>query len=178
MIEPWPYFEAKDTTYINNEWTAQILSEDFREKKIRLDSLYSWTDWGDEKLKSYCGKVKYRSHFSIENLQLGGPTCQLVFEDIRETAEVYINGHRCGTVWSFPLQLSIPSHILKKNNIIEIIVQNLSANRIKMIDSQNPQWKKFYDINFVDIQYKPFNASNWNLTPSGLIGDIRLIQSK
>jgi hypothetical protein len=32
----------------------------------------------------------------------------------------------------------------------------------------------FEDINFVGIDYKPFDASGWPLTPSGLLGPVRL----
>ena len=31
-------------------------------------------------------------------------------------------------------------------------------------------WKTFHDINFVNLDYRPFNASNWPLTDSGLLG--------
>jgi len=31
------------------------------------------------------------------------------------------------------------------------------------------------EINFVNINYKPFDASNWPLTPSGLLGPITLV---
>jgi hypothetical protein len=36
-------------------------------------------------------------------------------------------------------------------------------------------WKKFYDINLVNHLYKPFDASDWDLKPSGLLGPVRLI---
>ena len=31
------------------------------------------------------------------------------------------------------------------------------------------------EINFVDISYQPFNAADWNLTPAGLLGPVRLV---
>ena len=36
------------------------------------------------------------------------------------------------------------------------------------------KWKNFYDINFVGLDYKPFDASNWPLTDSGLLGPVTL----
>jgi hypothetical protein len=35
-------------------------------------------------------------------------------------------------------------------------------------------WKVFRDINIVDINYKPFDASHWPLTDCGLLGPVTL----
>jgi len=35
-------------------------------------------------------------------------------------------------------------------------------------------WKKFYDINFISIEYAPFDASSWEIREAGLIGPVRL----
>ena len=58
---------------------------------------------------------------------------------------------------------------------IAIEVTNLSANRIRDLDQRGVDWKKFYEINFVDHTYKPFDASKWDLEPSGLPGPVRLL---
>jgi hypothetical protein len=49
---------------------------------------------------------------------------------------------------------------------------NVSANRIRKLDREKTTWKNFYEINFVDIQYKPFDASKWGVTESGLKGEL------
>jgi hypothetical protein len=36
------------------------------------------------------------------------------------------------------------------------------------------QWKIFKDINFVNLDYQPFDASNWPLTDCGLLGPVTL----
>ena len=131
----------------------------------------------DEELKSFCGKATYSSFFKIKNYEKSS-SYKLVIDDINETAEITINGINCGTIWTLPYELEIPGSVLKKRNTIQIKVQNLSANKIGEIDRQGRNWKKFYDINFVDIQYKPFDASNWDYVPSGISGNIRLIKNK
>jgi hypothetical protein len=35
-------------------------------------------------------------------------------------------------------------------------------------------WKNFHEINFVNIDYRPFNAADWPLTDSGLLGPVTL----
>jgi hypothetical protein len=95
---------------------------------------------------------------------------------VREFATVKLNGISLGTAWCLPFKLPINQNILKKeNNILEIEVTNLSANRIRYLDKKGVYWKKFYDINFVDIGYRPFDASNWEPVLSGLLGDVKLV---
>ena len=61
-----------------------------------------------------------------------------------------------------------------KGNQLEIEVTSVSANRIRDLDRHGIKWKNFYDINFVDINYKPFDASDWPLTDCGLLGPVTL----
>jgi hypothetical protein len=46
------------------------------------------------------------------------------------------------------------------------------ANRLADLDRRKIDWHPFY---FVDINYKPFDASNWEPVASGLIGPVRLV---
>jgi hypothetical protein len=96
--------------------------------------------------------------------------------DIRESAKVKLNGVDLGTAWSLPFRLPVTEGVLKKeNNVLEIEVTNLSANRIRYMDKKGIRWKKFYDINMVDINYHPFNAADWQPVASGLIGEVKLM---
>ena len=62
-------------------------------------------------------------------------------------------------------------------NLLEVEVTNLSANRIRDLDLRKVPWKIFHDINFVNLDYKPFDASAWPLRASGLLGPVTLIPS-
>jgi hypothetical protein len=61
---------------------------------------------------------------------------------------------------------------------MEVEVTNLAANRIVDLDCRKVDWKRFHEINFVNINYKPFDASGWPLFDSGLLGPVRLIPGK
>ncbi len=176
---PWQYFNSSNTIDLRNNWTVSFLSGNTQNLKpdYKMDRLTSWTDWGDENLKSFCGKAKYVSEFAIPGFD-ESQIYQLEFDQIHETAAITINGTACGTIWSLPWSLQIPEGVLKEQNTIEIIVQNLSANKIRKIDRQKIPWKKFYDTNFVDIRYNPFDASNWADAASGITGRVILIRSR
>jgi hypothetical protein len=53
-------------------------------------------------------------------------------------------------------------------------VTSLAANRIRDLDRRKVPWRMFHDINLVNIQYKPFDASDWPIFDSGLLGPITL----
>ena len=42
------------------------------------------------------------------------------------------------------------------------------------MDKRAVNWRKFYDINFVNVHYQPFDASGWQPVDSGLLGPVRL----
>ncbi len=54
-------------------------------------------------------------------------------------------------------------------------VTNLAANRIADLDRRKVPWKQFHEINFVNIDYKLFDASGWPALDSGLLGPVRLL---
>jgi hypothetical protein len=177
LIE-WQYSTPSDTIRLKNEWTVNFISGNTEKLagEYRIDSLTSWTMWNGTTLKYFSGKAKYSSTFKMDANSIQKSSYRLCLDDVRETAEVFINGFNVGTIWSVPYQLEIPQHILKPENKIELIVQNLSANRIIEIDKAGVYWKKFKEINFVDIKYKPFDASTWEPSPSGIIGEVYLVE--
>jgi hypothetical protein len=65
--------------------------------------------------------------------------------------------------------------LLPRGNLLEIEVTNLPANRIRDLDVRQVDWKVMKEINLVDLRYKPFDASAWEVAPSGLLGPVRLV---
>lgn len=92
--------------------------------------------------------------------------------ELRDMAKVRINGKDLGMIWSLPFQLAIPEGILQEQNSVEIEVISNAANRIRKMDQQGVVWKNFYEINFVDIRYKPFDASKWAIEAGGMQGKL------
>ncbi len=143
-------------------------------KPATLNKLESWTLLSDS-ASYFSGTARYSLTFDLPKGLDTRKKVTLDLGDVREVADVTLNGQKIGTAWSLPFRLEIPTHVLKnKQNRIEIEVTNLSANYMRLRDTQQPEWKKFLDANIVDIQYKPFKASQWTPMPSGLLSDIKL----
>jgi len=94
--------------------------------------------------------------------------------DVRESARVRLNGVEIATAWSLPFHVRIGPQLKPGRNVLELEVTNLAANRIRDLDRRGVSWKIMREINFVNINYRPFDASNWPLTPSGLLGPVTL----
>lgn len=134
-----------------------------------LDAMVFWTL--DSTTHDYWGKATYAFDFDLMSEQIN--SCQILHLDqVRDWVRVKINGQDLGIVWSLPYQINIPPGILKSKNHIELEVMNVSANRIRKLDREKTPWKNFYEINFVDIQYNPFDASKWAAMESGLKGEL------
>ncbi|WP_080239785.1 glycosyl hydrolase [Spirosoma rigui] len=141
-----------------------------------LDRLASWTTLSDS-AGYFSGKARYETTFSVLTPPKETDTYRLSLGDVRETARVWVNGQEVGLAWSLPFELTIPATALRQGaNILVVEVTNLSANYMRLRDGLQPNWKKFYDINIVDIRYKPFDATKWKPVPSGLLGPVRLIR--
>jgi hypothetical protein len=79
------------------------------------------------------------------------------------------------TLWSPPYSVSVGKYLKSGRNRLEVEVTNLAANRIADLDRRKVEWKRFHEINFVNRDYKPLDASKWPLRDSGLLGPVRLV---
>jgi hypothetical protein len=139
----------------------------------RIDTLSSWTDFGGEEVKRFGGTARYRINFNKPTTKADDWLLDL--GTVCESARVFVNGRYVETLFSIPFKVAIGDYLCDGQNMLEVEVTSLAANRIADMDRNKVNWRKFYDINFVNIQYKPFDASGWPLMNSGLLGPVRLI---
>lgn len=174
--KPYPYIQK-----MNNEidlsygWNLKTIQgfPDFP-PEINVDTLRCWTSYG-ESFKHFSGTINYSKVFELPEDMLQQEDWQLEIAEIKETAEIILNGVPVGTIWSLPNTILIPGKLLGKHNKIELKVTNTSFNRVIELDQQNVLWKNFHEINFVNIRYEPYDASQEQPIASGLIGKVSLI---
>jgi hypothetical protein len=83
-----------------------------------------------------------------------------------------------GCAWAVPFVLDCRDALKAGVNDIRIEVTNLPANRIAEMDRKGVKWRKFNEINIVDINYKTTGYEDWAPMPSGLNSDVRLIRKQ
>jgi hypothetical protein len=158
---------------VEGSWQVQfvdggpVLPEAFTTE--RLDC---WTRLGDEEARRFAGAARYTIAVDVPETNADGWFLDL--GDVRESARVWVNGKPAGAAVAHPFRVDAGELLKPGSNRLAIEVTNLSANRIRDLDRRGVAWKKFYDINFVNHNYKPFDASAWELKPSGLLGPVML----
>ncbi len=139
--------------------------------------LASWTTFPDTNAQTFAGTAKYTLEF---NLQVAPDTLKrelqpyfLDLGSVQQSARVRVNGKDYGTLITPPFRVVV-DNLKPTGNTLEVEVTSVAANRIRDLDRRGVPWKTFRDINFVNIDYKPFDASNWPLTDCGLLGPVTL----
>ena len=172
--QTWKYLSPGDgAVEITGPWTVTFLDGGPRlPKAFTTESLRLWTEAGDNDAHNFSGTARYSTTFEKPSaaadewiLDLGG---------VFERARVRLNGANIGAVWCIPFTIRIGDALRDGKNTLEIDVTNCGANRIADMDRRKVPWKMFYDINFVNIKYQPFDASSWPPFESGLRGPVML----
>jgi hypothetical protein len=138
--------------------------------------LASWTAQGGE-WERFGGTARYETEFTLP-ADAKVDDWLLDLGDVRETARVFVNGVETDLIWSLPARTKIGTFLKPGKNTLSLEVTSTAANRIRDLDQRKVPWKNFYEINFVNIAYKPFDATTWALQPCGLLGPVTLTPLK
>lgn len=143
-----------------------------------IDSLKTWENLNDS-TKILMGTGVYTTHLQFKKRDLEQGNSWLIdLGDVRESARVYVNDQFVGCAFSVPYQLQFENLFHPGKNTLRIEVTNLPANRIAHLDREGYPWRKFNEINVVDINYKKTSYANWPPVPSGLNSCVTLYRVK
>lgn len=173
----WRYYEKDGSVpqiALDRGWTLTFVeSEPPVEGTFAIDTPSTWTALAARNAKVTMGTGRYANSFTVD------PTAAdewlLDLGDVRESAVVRINGREAGTVWAVPFTLRIGEWLQPGSNTIEVDVTNLPANRIADLDRRGVPWRKFKEINLVDVNYQYTKYDWWSPVPSGLNSQVRII---
>ena len=136
---------------------------------ITLDELADWSQNSDPGVKYFSGVGTYTKTLQASPQWFKkGARLWLDLGDVKNLAEVSINGKPLGQTWHEPYRVDVTSTLKPGTNEITIKVVNSWVNR--MIGDEQPGATK---ITFADV--KPYKA-NSPLLPSGLLGPVTLIR--
>ena len=140
---------------------------------FRLDSLQTWESLSDS-AAVFMGTGVYTMTVRLSRKQ-ARQHWKIDLGDVRESARVYINGQFIGCAWAVPFVLDCQGTLRKGKNEVRIEVTNLPANRIADLDRKGYKWRKFNEINVVDLNYRPTTYDKWAPVASGLNSAVKLI---
>jgi hypothetical protein len=190
----WPYVglvEFGPSTPIPlDQWTVEFLSggpelpepakvesvkilatEGFLPNPTGPTLLDSWTKFAGQAGERFAGTARYSTAFSP-------PTAGRYILDlgkVADSARVIVNGKPAATLIVAPFRCEVE---IGEQNEIVVEVTNVAANRIRDLDRRGVEWKIFKDINIVDSNYRPLDASRWPVREAGLLGPVTITASR
>jgi hypothetical protein len=170
----WKYIENEEVPItVSGKWKLKFTNGGpvFPGKQL-LNNLISWTAFSDRNALRFSGRGEYSTTLRLSSKSADDYLLDL--GDVRESARVWVNGQDAGILWHVPFKVSIGQYLKQGKNTLRIEVANLMANRIIDMDKRHVEWRKFNEINFVDLNYKPFDASGWEPLASGLLGPVTI----
>jgi hypothetical protein len=132
---------------------------------IEFSKLVSYTNRNEDGIKYFSGVATYKNSFNLKAVTKN-QIVQLDLGEVKNLAEVYINGKKAATLWKQPFMTDITSFLHAGINNIEIKVVNSWVNRL--IGDAQPNAKK------MTFMVLPLLNENSPLEESGLLGPVKL----
>jgi hypothetical protein len=157
---------------LTGQWKLEFLSGGPElPKTLDLNQPTPWNNIAERETEAFSGTARYRMLFDAPP-DIHGPV-EINLGAVHQSARVLLNGLNLGTVISPPYTVLCPQ-LQATDNILEVEITSTAANRIRDLDARRIEWRTFHDINFVNIDYKPFDASSWPISPAGLEGPVTI----
>ena len=157
-------------TTIDGPWDIAFQAGRGAPARVRLDGLISWSDSSDPGVKYFSGTGTYtRTVEAPEEWFKPGAKLWLDLGDVKNLAEVRVNGQPLGIVWKPPFRVDATSALKPGANTLEIKVANLWVNRL--IGDKQPGAAKMYTYTAVE-----FYKADSPLLPSGLLGPVKIVR--
>jgi hypothetical protein len=138
---------------------------------ITMDTLRSWSEHPDSGVRYFSGTAVYTKSFTLPpDAKKVGAHLALDLGDLREVAEVSLNGQPLGILWNPPFVLDITGAVRPGENRLRVKVANLWVNRL--IGDAQPDVKTKYTFTTI-----PTYEANASLRTSGLLGQVQILQT-
>ena len=181
--------DKKPVTTLNGSWTVAFDTIWGGPQKVVFESLTDWTTRPEDGIRFYSGIATYSKTFDIPEFSKYDKTSELFINlgVVKNMARVKLNGKDLGVIWTSPWQVNISGAAKEKNNLLEIEVANLWANRLigdesmpddGVKDGKWPEWllngtpRTSGRYTFTTHRY--YKKGN-PLMESGLIGPVRIL---
>jgi hypothetical protein len=152
---------------ITGPWEVRFPPKRGAPESCTFEKLVSWTEMPDEGIKYFSGTATYLKSFDVSEAWLkGGSRIELSLGEIRNVAEVTVNGKPLGILWKPPYVVDVTGLLKPGKNELKIDITNLWANRIAG-DEKLPREKRVTRI----TQKLPVPGP----LPSGLFGPVTLL---
>jgi hypothetical protein len=166
-----PVRTETEVATVNGPWTVSFQPDRGAPASITLDKLSSWSENPDRGVKYFSGAGTYTKNVEAKAEWFkNGAQVWIDLGDVKNLAEVTVNGKPLGVVWHLPYRVDATAALKPGANQLTITVWNAWVNR--MIGDEQPGATK---ITFADV--KPYKADS-PLLASGLLGPLRIYRDQ
>ena len=116
---------------LTGPWTVLFDPKWGGPESVIFEQLVNWTHRPEEGIKYFSGTATYRKTFDVPGTLCGqGRRLTLDLGEVKNLAEVRLNGKNLGILWALPFRVDVTDVIKPTNNNLEIEVVNFWPNRI------------------------------------------------
>lgn len=162
-----PAITESPVANVASVWTVNFQEGRGAPQKATFTTLSSLTEHADPGVKYFSGTAAYDNTFDMPTVTKNASYI-LDLGEVKNIAEVIVNGKNVGTVWKKPFRIDITDALKTGRNTVQIQVTNLWVNRL-IGDAQPGVTNK---ITFTTL---PFYKADAPLLPSGLLGPVRVL---
>jgi hypothetical protein len=154
---------------LSGDWLVKFQPERGAPAEVTFNSLSSWSNNTDEGIKYFSGTGNYFKSFEAQEIWFK-PGNRLLIDlgNVKNLAEVLVNGRNLGIIWRKPFRVDVTDAIKPGTNKLEIRVTNLWVNRL--IGDQQPGIKNKYTYTT-----QAFYSAKSALSLSGLLGPVQIL---
>ena len=164
-----PAIQEKELSAVNGSWNITFQEKRGAPPSATFNELKSYTDNADVGIKYFSGTATYTKIITADaSWFTPGKQLWLDLGDVKNLAEVIVNGKSLGIVWKKPFRVNVTNTLKAGENKLEIKVTNLWVNRL-IGDAQPGVTNK------ITYTTMPFYQANSKLLPSGLLGPVRVV---
>ena len=193
--EPPPVLDGTDILDLSEDWSlGSFRGVAAPTGTVALAHLASWSVSDDLRLRHFAGRAVYRKSFSFAPER--GRRHVLDLGDVREIANVALNGRALACLWQPPYRIDVTEALVSGLNNLEVEVVNTWPNRLigdavarkngaaEPLSPKGP-WPLWVLEGKADSGTGIYTWSNWldgwhaddTLFPAGLLGPVRLLSA-
>lgn len=159
--------EPKPATTIEGPWTVHFDPKWGGPENVEFAELVSWPTRPEPGIRYYSGTAKYEHKFDLPP-DSARKSLALDLGNVRELAEVFVNGKSLGIVWAPPFRVDLPKNLPATGNTLEVQVVNFWPNRI-IGDANVPAADRLTKTNIRKL------TKDTKLIDSGLMGPVQIM---
>ncbi|MFV8341020.1 glycosyl hydrolase [Flavobacterium sp. XS2P39] len=157
---------------LEGNWNLSFQKERGAPSNVSVDKLNSWTESSDAGVKYFSGTGTYSKTIEAPKSWFkNAGQLWIDLGDVKNIAEVIVNGKVIGTVWKKPFRVDATGILKPGKNTIEIKVTNLWVNRL--IGDAQPD-----AVTKITYTTMPFYKADAPLLPSGLLSTVTVLAVK